>query len=126
MEIHQIAERLADLCRQGQWPQAQEELYSDDVVSIEPPGAPVERIQGREALKAKGQEWAGMVEEVHGVEVSEPHIADSFISYRMKVDTTMKGMGRQQMEEICVYKVADGKIVSEQFFYTPYNPAAAQ
>ena len=29
----------------------------------------------------------------------------------------MKGRGRMQMEEICVYKVDNGKIVLEQFFF---------
>jgi hypothetical protein len=33
------------------------------------------------------------------------------------MDITFKGMGRVPMEEIALYKVADGKIVSEQFFY---------
>ncbi|HEX3768939.1 MAG TPA: SnoaL-like domain-containing protein [Puia sp.] len=28
----------------------------------------------------------------------------------------MKGQGRMQMDEICVYQVENGKIVSEQFF----------
>jgi hypothetical protein len=28
----------------------------------------------------------------------------------------MKGMGRQLLEEICVYEVKDEKIVFEQFF----------
>jgi hypothetical protein len=27
----------------------------------------------------------------------------------------MKGQGRMQMAELCVYEVKDGKIVSEQF-----------
>jgi hypothetical protein len=35
----------------------------------------------------------------------------------MGMDCTMKGMGRQKLEEIAVYEVKDGKIVKEQFFY---------
>jgi len=35
----------------------------------------------------------------------------------MGMDVTMKGMGRVKMEEVCVYKVKDGKVVSEQFFF---------
>jgi len=29
----------------------------------------------------------------------------------------MKGMGRQLLDEVCVYEVKDGKIVHEQFLY---------
>jgi limonene-1,2-epoxide hydrolase len=32
------------------------------------------------------------------------------------MDLTMKGQGRMQMSEVCVYEVKDDKIVSEQFF----------
>jgi limonene-1,2-epoxide hydrolase len=35
----------------------------------------------------------------------------------MTLDATMTGMGRMQLDEICVYEVKDGKIVFEQFFY---------
>jgi hypothetical protein len=35
----------------------------------------------------------------------------------MRIDATYKDMGRMDMSEICVYRVRDGKIVHEQFFY---------
>ena len=35
----------------------------------------------------------------------------------MLLDATFKGMGRQKIEEICVYETKDGKIVKEQFFF---------
>jgi hypothetical protein len=34
----------------------------------------------------------------------------------MRLDMTMKGQGRMDMAELCVYQVKDGKIISEQFF----------
>jgi len=33
------------------------------------------------------------------------------------VDITVQGFGRIKMDEIMVYEVNDGQIVSEQFFY---------
>jgi limonene-1,2-epoxide hydrolase len=33
----------------------------------------------------------------------------------MRLDVTMKGQGRMDMSELCVYDVKDGKIISEQF-----------
>ena len=36
MTTQQIAHRLAELCNQGQFEQAQKELFADDAVSIKP------------------------------------------------------------------------------------------
>lgn len=33
------------------------------------------------------------------------------------IDLKMKGQDRMKMEEICLYKVENGKVVSEQFIY---------
>jgi len=70
-----------------------------------------------EAIKAKGQQWEAMVEEVHGGEISDPIVAGNYFSISMKNDITFKGMGRQKIEEVCVYEVQNGKVVTEQFFY---------
>ena len=58
------------------------------------------------------------VVEFHGGEISEPLIADNHFTAKMSFDVTFKDRGRQQMEEVCVFEVNDGKIVNEQFFYT--------
>jgi hypothetical protein len=60
-----------------------------------------------------------MLEEFHGMEVSEPIVADNFFSCSMKMDVTFKGGPRTTMEEICLYQVVDGKISQEEFFFTP-------
>jgi len=36
--ITEVANRFNELAQQGQWNQIQVELFSDDAVSIEPPG----------------------------------------------------------------------------------------
>lgn len=58
-----------------------------------------------------------MIEEVHGGSVGDPIVAGDQFACTMVADWTVKGQGRSQMDEICVYKVKDGKIVSEQFIY---------
>src|ERR1700759_1509724 len=40
MTTEQIAARLVELCRKGEYEQAQKELYADDAESVEAPGAP--------------------------------------------------------------------------------------
>jgi len=56
-----------------------------------------------------------MIEMVHGLLVSEPVVARSSFACTMRMDVTMKGQGRMDMAELCVYDVKDGKISSEQF-----------
>ncbi len=48
--------------------------------------------------------------------ISDPVVGGNAFAISLNMDTTMKGQGRAPMAEICVYKVKDGKIVSEQFF----------
>lgn len=119
MNTQEVANQLVALCREGKNLEAVENLYSDNIVSIEPAGAPVERTEGIEAVKAKTQNFYAMVEEIHGGTVSEPLVAGNHFSVNMEMDITFKGTGRTEMNEICVYKVNDGKIVEEQFFFTP-------
>lgn len=117
MTTQEIATRLVELCRQGKWRQAQDELYSPDAVSIEAEASPAfeKETKGIEAIHEKTHKWNEMVEEMHGIEVSEPLLADSSFALTMKMDVTMKGQGRIAFNELCVYKVKDGKIVSEAF-----------
>lgn len=118
MDIQQVAHRLVELCRAGQYDQAQEELYADAAVSIEGDGQKAESIaRGMAAIREKGKQWAGNLVEVHGGSVSDPVIADGWFSVAMGLDATYKDMGRVAMKEIAVYQVRDGKIVHEQFFY---------
>ncbi|MFD2726758.1 SnoaL-like domain-containing protein [Hyunsoonleella rubra] len=119
MTTKEVAEKLVNYCRQGLYAEAVQELYSPNIVSIEPDGAPVKVCEGIEAVIAKGQQFQEMTEEVHGNEVSDPVVADKFFSCRMKMDVTFKGAPRMTMEEICLYQVENGKIVHEEFFFTP-------
>jgi ketosteroid isomerase-like protein len=112
-----VANRLVELCRQGQFETAQKELFADDAVSIEPHGTSdfEKETKGLEAILEKGKKWGEMVEEAHGMDVSEPLLADSSFAVTMMMDVTMKGGQRMKMTELCIYHVKDGKIVSEQF-----------
>jgi hypothetical protein len=114
----QVANRLVELCRQGKVLDAQQELFADDVVCTEPavPGG-MPGTTGKEAAIEKGKQFASMIEGVHGAQISDPVIAGNWFSISWSMDVTLKGQGRQKMEEILVYKVQDGKIASEQFFF---------
>jgi hypothetical protein len=118
MNTQQIAARLAELCRKGQFEAAQKELFAEDAVSIEPRETPdfPKETKGLRAIIEKGHKFESMVEKVHGFDASVPLVTGNAIAITLTMDVTMKGRGRVKLEEIGAYEVKDGKIVSEQFF----------
>ena len=118
MSTQQIAARLAELCRQGQFEAAQKELFAKDAVSIEPAETPQfpKETKGLNAIIDKGHKWSSMVEQVHGCTASAPLVAGNAFAITLAMDVTMKGRGRTKIEEVCVYETKDGKIASERFF----------
>lgn len=123
MNTQEVANRWAELCRKGDFQTCYQELYSPQCVSIEPEGAQWERAEGMEEMAKKGAMWNEMVLETHGAEIGDPVVAENFFSARQSMDVTFKEGGRQNFEELSLYEVQDGKIVKEQFFYTPQKPA---
>ena len=117
MTTQQIANRLVELCRKGQIPQASAELYADSIASIEPEQSPFKTAKGKSDVAKKGELFAASIIERHGGSFSDPIVSGRFFSTAMTLDATFKGQGRMKLEEICLYEVKDGKIVSEQFFY---------
>ena len=114
----EVANRLSELFKENKWNEAQDELFSEDAQSIEPPHAQgLQTVKGLDNIRKKGQDFQNMVEEVHGGYAGEPIVAGNFIAIAMGMDVTLKGMGRKQIDEIALYEVKDGKIVREQFFY---------
>lgn len=119
MTVQEIANRLVELSRLGDYETIYKELFSPDAVSIEPKGAPMELVEGLEAIYKKGEMFQSMVQEMHSSFVGDPIVAGDHFSCTMGMEITYKGApGPSKEEEICLYKVANGKIVKEQFFYT--------
>ncbi len=119
MTVKEVADQLVAYCRKGDFEGAMSELYHPEIESFEPEGTPSPYVKGMDGVKRKSEMFESMVEEMHGMEVSDPIVADSFFSCAMTMDVTFKGAPRSKMTEICVYGVEDGKIVREQFFFTP-------
>jgi hypothetical protein len=119
MTTKEVADKVVQLCSQGKFAEAMS-LYSPDIVSMEagaPPGQSRES-KGIEAVKAKGEWWTAN-HEVHSAKVEGPLVAGAFFTVVFKMDITFKPQSRRfQMEEVAVYKVVDGKIVYEEFFYS--------
>lgn len=117
MTTQEIANRLVELCRKGDFETAQKELYSQDAVSIEPYSTPAfeKETKGLDAIFEKGKKFDAMVEALHSVNISDPLVAAQSIAFCLTMDVTMKERGRTTMSELCVYDLKDGKIVSESF-----------
>jgi len=120
MTTQEVANRLVALCRTGQYQQAVEELYAPDIVSVEPEGAPNRMVTGLAAIAEKGKKFESMIEKVNKSIISDPIVAENFFACNMLMNVQMKGAPAViDMDEICVYTVNNGKIVREEFFYTP-------
>ena len=119
MTTHEVADQLIKLCREGKFHEAVDTLYGDDVVSMEasaPPGGSRES-KGLEAVKAKGEWWIAN-HEVHSSKIEGPLVAGNHFAATFTLDVTFKPQNKRfQMQEAAVYKVADGKVVYEEFFY---------
>ena len=118
MTTNDIAKRLIELCNKGEFETAQKELFSDDVVSIEPSASPAfeKETHGLARIIAKGHTFNEMVQETHSIKLSDPLITPHSIAIKLEMDVTMKGRPRAIMSELCLYKVKDGKVISEEFF----------
>ncbi len=119
MTTQEVADKLVKYCSEGKLHEAVEALYAPDVVSVEaaaPPGGSRE-VKGIEAVKEKGKWWVEN-HEVHSSKVEGPLVAGSYFAVTFKMEVTFKPASKRfVMEEVAVYKVADGKVVHEEFFY---------
>jgi hypothetical protein len=121
MTTQQVADRYMELEKEGKWNEIQAELYSNDIISLEPAHAASmgmePEVRGLDAVKEKGVKFNENIAEMHGGFCSEPVVGGDYFSVAMGMDVTMKVGGRMKMDEIAVFHVKDGKIISEQFFY---------
>jgi len=118
MTTKEIASRIVELCRKGDFETAQKELFAKDAISIEPYATPAfeKETKGLDKILEKNEKFESMVEEMHSISVSEPMIAANAFAVTLNMDVTMKEGGRMNMAELCVYEVKEGKITSEQFY----------
>lgn len=122
MDTLEVGKRLVSLCREGKNLEAVDELYADDVVSVEVMGTPEmpAKMKGKEAIRGKNQWWIDN-HEVHSADAKGPFPHGERFAVLFDYDVTptsgpMAGK-RMDLEEVALYTVDDGKIVHEEFFY---------
>ncbi|HEX5152350.1 MAG TPA: SnoaL-like domain-containing protein [Parafilimonas sp.] len=118
MTTDEVANKLVAMCRDGKVEEAKEALFADDIVSIEPAeGLLPKETKGMQAIRQKAKLFVSHVEHFYNDIISDPVTAGDYFSLAWHSDLQMKGQPRTTNSELCVYKVKEGKIISEQFFY---------
>jgi ketosteroid isomerase-like protein len=114
MTVKEIGSDIVDHVRMGKDWEAVKKHYSADIVSMEASG---ETASGLDALKAKHEGWSNE-HEVHGVEAEGPFVNGDFFTTIYVMDVTHRPSGQRfHMKEVGLYKVVDGKVAEERFFY---------
>ncbi|MDR3712194.1 MAG: nuclear transport factor 2 family protein [Puia sp.] len=118
MTTQQVAMRFNELAQQEKWFDIQDELFADNVKSIDPPGSPYFGFaEGKAAVRKKGEDFVKKIEGAHRMYTSEPLVAGNHFTVAREKDITVAGFGRIEIREIMLYEVKEGQIVLEQFFY---------
>ena len=118
MTTQEVAARFDELAKQEKWFEIQDELFSDNVKSIDPPNSSyLKYAEGKSSVRKKGEDWVKRIEEAHRLYTTEPIVAGNHFAVGREVDITVQGLGRIQINEVMLYEVKDGQIVLEQFFY---------
>lgn len=118
LTVQEVADRFNELAQQEKWFEIQDELFAEDVRSIEPSHSRHPKLlEGKAAVRKKGEDWVGRVETFHEGHTTAPLVGGNFFAAARKADLSVQGIGRMKVEELMVYEVRNGRIVSEQFFY---------
>ena len=91
MNTEEVATRLVELCRNGEWRKALDELYAKDIVSVEAhemENMPAE-MRGIDQVRGKTDWWEKNME-VHSAKVSGPFVARDTFVVQFDIDVTDK------------------------------------
>jgi ketosteroid isomerase-like protein len=118
MTTQEVAGRFNELAQQEKWFEIHDELFADNVKSVEPLNSPYFKYaESKASVRKKGEEFVKKVQEFHGAHTTHPVIAGNHFAVGRSFDITTEDFGRIKIEEIMLYEVRDGQIVAEQFFY---------
>jgi len=118
MTTHDVAKQLVLLLRKGEFETIYNDLYhAEKIHHIEPQSEHFADLKGVQALRDKDAMIIPNVEKMENLTIGDPIISGDYIGLTYKVDITLKDGTFLPMDEIIMYKVEDGKIVLEQFFY---------
>ena len=116
MDTRELAADFASMIAAGKFDEAAAKHWSPDIATYEAMPGDMSETHGIEQAQAK-QAWWNENHDVHGMTSEGPYVNGDTFMMVLGIDTTPKGGERMQMREVVQYKVADGKIVEERYFY---------
>lgn len=119
MTTHEVAARFMELFKQeGKEFEIQDELFAENVRSIDPPNSSyLGYAEGKAAVRKKGEDIKKKIEAVHSAYTTDAVVGGNYFAVGREIDITLQGLGRIQINQIMLYEVKNGQIVLEQFFY---------
>jgi hypothetical protein len=114
--IHEIANLLKELVGEQKFVDAYQQLFSDDAESIDPLNTSGQPLKGLATLLEREKDFLARITAIQKISLSEPIIAGSYFTLSLQMSFDVEGQGHMDVDELCVYKVKDGKIISQQFF----------
>ncbi|MCS6985967.1 MAG: nuclear transport factor 2 family protein [Sphingomonadaceae bacterium] len=116
MDIREIAEDFARLCAEGRVQEAVRTYWSPDIATFEPVPGEWAETRGIEQAMAK-MTWWRENHEIHEIDVEGPWVNGNQFTLYWEIEMTPKDGETEDLEEIVLYTVEDGKIVEERYFY---------
>lgn len=118
MTTEQVAARFNELAQQEKWFEIEDELFAENIKSIDPAGSPyLGYAEGKAAVRKKGEDFVSRIQTVHRAYTSAPIVTGNHFAVTREIELTVQPHGRIEMNEIMLYEVTDGQIILEQFFY---------
>lgn len=114
-DIKQIADKLIKLCSEQKFVEAYRELFGEEAESIDPLYPIMPPARGLITLIERERQFLAKAQ-IHSIIFSEPLISGSYFTVKLTMSFTHADRGEVNMEELCVYQVKGGKIISQQFF----------
>jgi hypothetical protein len=116
--MQEVVARFNELAQQEKWFEIQDEFFSDNVKSIEPADSPYfGYAEGKAAVRKKGEDFVKKIRDFHGAYTTQPAVGGNHFAVGRGMDVTAEGFGRVKIDQIMLFEVKDGQIISEQFFY---------
>lgn len=114
-QTQELGRKLVEMCNQSKNFDVMEQMYADDIVSIEPGG---NATRGKQAVIDKSKKWAND-NEIHSESVTGPffHGQDRFATQTTWKVTRNDTGETETLDEISVYTVKDDQLIQEEFFF---------
>jgi hypothetical protein len=118
LTTQEVAARFNELAQQEKWFEIQDELFAENVRSIDPPNSPyLGSAEGKAAVRKKGEEFVKRIQALHKANTTEPLVVGNHFVVGREKEMTVLPHGRIQINQVMLYEVKEGKIILEQFFY---------